>query len=116
MERIVATILTNAHFLKFQTEKMKQTRAAQHPAKKKEHKERRELNAMVAEAVANAMKGCKTKKCKKSTESDKLEEENFNFPKLTKTSDDEASAMPTTSNRVNRVKSKMYGPRNRFTE
>jgi hypothetical protein len=45
---------------------------------------------MVAEAVANGMHDCKNKKRKKSSELDKLEEENFNFAKLTKTSGDEA--------------------------
>jgi hypothetical protein len=86
------------HALKFQAEKKKQTHAAQHPGKKEEHKERQELNVMVAEAVGNAMKDRKNKERKKFSESDKLAEENFNFAKLTKTSDDEELVTSITAN------------------
>jgi hypothetical protein len=73
-------------------------RAAQHLAKKKEHEEHQELNTMMAEAVASAMKiQSKMMKCEKASNDDQLAEQNYNFSKLTKKSDNESSVVSTSS-------------------
>ena len=79
--------------LKHQADRMKQTYKAQHPSEKKEYKKRQELNAMVAEAVSQAMKAQKKKSSKKrKVMEDDLERENYNFDKLMKDKEDSSSS------------------------
>jgi hypothetical protein len=79
---------------------MKATCAAQHPAKKKEHEERQDLNALVAEAVVSAIKTqCKMKKRKKANDDDQLAEENTTMSPSSRR--DEVSTLSSSSSLSN---------------